>query len=98
MNMYLLSSFPNMIIDSVIVGSVVGELVGKWSVVGCRLVGGLVVRGFNKTPEKQVWGCDFACVHWSIDRGLFCYSNFSFFYVDDKGKRNLIARSIYSNL
>ena len=31
-------------------------------------------------------------------RGLFCYSDFDFFYIDDKEEANLIARSSYSNL
>ena len=31
-------------------------------------------------------------------RGLFCYSNFIFFYIDDKKETNLIARSSHSNL
>ena len=31
-------------------------------------------------------------------QGLFCYSNFNFFYIDDKEKTNLIARSRHSNL
>ena len=33
-----------------------------------------------------------------FDRGLFCYSNFIFFYIDDKEKTNLIARSSHLNL
>ena len=55
MNMFLLSSLPNMIIDSVShwVGSrwVAGWVVGIW------LVGGLVVRIFNETQEKS-------CLDW----------------------------------
>ena len=31
-------------------------------------------------------------------RGLFCYSNFDFFYIDDKEEINLIPRSSHSNL
>ena len=31
-------------------------------------------------------------------RGLFCYSNFNSFYVDDKEETNLIARSNHLNL
>ena len=31
-------------------------------------------------------------------RGLFCHSNFIFFYIDDKEKTNLIARSRDLNL
>ena len=31
-------------------------------------------------------------------RGLFCYSNFNFFYIDDKEETNLIFRSSHSNL
>ena len=30
-------------------------------------------------------------------RGLFCHSNFNFFYIDDKEETNLIARSNHSN-
>ena len=49
-NVFLLSSLPSMIIDSVShwVGSrwVAGLVVGGW------LVGGLVVRRFNETQEK----------------------------------------------
>ena len=53
--------------------------------VGGQLVGGSVVRGFNKAQEK-FGGC------------FFCYSNFILFYIDVKGKANLIARSSHSNL
>ena len=49
MSMFLLSSLSNMIIDSA----------------SDRLVGGLVVREFDKTQEKHVWGSDFACALWS---------------------------------
>ena len=31
-------------------------------------------------------------------RGFFCYSNFNFFYIDDKEETNLIARSSHSIL
>ena len=31
-------------------------------------------------------------------RGLFCCSNFNFFYIDDKIETSLIARSSHSNL
>ena len=30
--------------------------------------------------------------------GLFCYSIITFFYIDDKEKNNLIAKSSHSNL
>ena len=30
-----------------------------------RLVGGLAVRGFNKTQEKHFWGSDFGGELWS---------------------------------
>ena len=33
-----------------------------------------------------------------FDRGLFCCSNFIFFYIDDKEKTNLIARNSHSYL
>ena len=55
--------------------------------VGDRLAGGSVVRGFNETQEKHV-----------SSGGLFSSSIFIFFYIDDKGKINLIARSSHSNL
>ena len=64
---------------------------GKWSVVGW-----LVVRGFDKTLEKKRFGVVILSVHFA--RGLFCYSNFNFFNVDDKEETNLIARSNHSNL
>ena len=31
-------------------------------------------------------------------RGLFCYSNFTFFSINDKEETNLIARSSHSSL
>ena len=48
--MFLLSSLPNMIIDSV--SHWVGSQWVAGLVVGGRFVGGSVVRGFNKTQEK----------------------------------------------
>ena len=33
-----------------------------------------------------------------FSRGLFCYSNFGFFYIDDKEETNLIARSSHLNI
>ena len=47
MNIFLLSSLSNMIIDSA--SHWVG---GRWSVERWSVVGGLVVRGFIKTQEK----------------------------------------------
>ena len=55
MNMLLLSSLPNMIIDSV--SHWVGSRWVAGQVVGGRFVGGSVVRGFNETQEK-------ACLEW----------------------------------
>ena len=54
---------------------------GKWSVID-----GSVVRGFNKTPQKSMFGVMISPVHFV--RGLFCYSNFNFFYVYDKEETN----------
>ena len=53
MNMSLLSSLPNMIIDSVSgwVGSQWVGICGRWSVGWWT-----VVRGFNKTQEKTCLG------------------------------------------
>ena len=51
MNMFLLSSLPNMI------GLVAGGLVGMWSVVSWLVDS--VVRGFNKTQEKTWLQCRF---------------------------------------
>ena len=50
-----------------------------------RLVGGSVVRGFNKNQEKNMFG-------------VVISPDFIFFYIDDKEKTNLIARSSHSNL
>ena len=55
MNMFLLSSLPNMIIDSV--SRWVGSQWVAGLVVGGRLVGGSVVRGFNETQKKT-------CLEW----------------------------------
>ena len=59
MNMLLLPSLSNMIIDSAScwVGGrwlVSREVSGRWS--GGRLNGGSVVYGFNKTQEKKCLG------------------------------------------
>ena len=51
MNMFLLSSLPNMI------GLVAGGLVGMWSVVSWLVDS--VVRGSNKTQEKTCLQCRF---------------------------------------
>ena len=45
--------------------------------VGGQLVGGLVVRGFNETQEKNMFGVVILPVQFS--RGLFCSSMFIFF-------------------
>ena len=61
------------------------EVGGRWvggKVVGGQLVGGSMVRRFNKTLEKNQFGIVISHVH--LGRGLFCYSNVSFFYIDDK--------------
>ena len=55
MNMFLLSSLPDMIIDSM--SRWVGSRWVGGKVVGGRLVGGSVVRGFNETQEKT-------CLEW----------------------------------
>ena len=60
------------------------------------LVGGSVVREFNETQEKNMFGVVISLLQ--FDRGLFCSSIFIFFYIDDKEKINLIARSSHSNL
>ena len=64
--------------------------------IGGRLVGGSVVRGFNETPGKNMFGVVIPPVQ--FDRGFFCYSIFFFFYIGDKEKINLIARSSHSSL
>ena len=65
----------------------------RWA--GGRWVGWLVVRGFNKTQKKNLFvGSDFVYALWL----RFCYSNFYFYYIDDKEKTNLISRSSHSNL
>ena len=53
--MFLLSSLPNMIIDSV--SHWVGSRWVARLVVGGQLVGGSMVRGFNETQEKT-------CLEW----------------------------------
>ena len=45
---------------------------------------------FSVYRKKHVWGSDFA----SALRGLYCYSNFNFFYIDNKEETNLITRGI----
>ena len=66
---------------------------GKWSVVGW-LVGRWSVDLMK--PRKNMFGVVISPVQFG--RGVFCYSNFSFFYIDDKEKTNLIARSSNLNL
>ena len=56
MNMFLLSSLSSILLIQRVVGSVVGGSVGKWSVVGGRLVFGSVVHGFNKTQVETCLG------------------------------------------
>ena len=94
MNIFLLSSLSNMIIDSVSCW-VCGQWVCGWGV-GGRLVDESVVRGFNKTQEKNMF--EVLVLPLQFGRGLFCYSSFSFFYIDNKVETNLIARSSHSNL
>ena len=83
-----------MIIDSVSCW-VCGQWVCGW-VVGGRLVDESVVSGFNKTQEKNMF--EVLVLPLQFGRGLFCYSSFSFFYIDNKVETNLIARSSHSNL
>ena len=45
---------------------------------------------------KNVFGVVISPVHFV--RGLVCYSNFIFFYIDDKEETNLIARSSHLNV
>ena len=52
--------------------------------VGGRLVGRSVARGFNETQEKNVFRVVISPVQ--FDRGLFCSSIFIFCYIDDKEK------------
>ena len=56
------------------VGLVVGCLV-----IGGRSIGASVVRGFNNKNMFEV-----LISHSHFGRGLFCYSNFNFFYIDDE--------------
>ena len=76
-----------------VVSSVVCGLVSKWSVVG-RPVGPWSVD-LIKNPEKNMFWVVISLVHFG--RGLFCYSNFFFFSIDNKEETNLIARSSHSN-
>ena len=72
---------------------------GQWvsgKVVGCLWVVRLVVRAFNKTQEKNVFGLVISPVHFG--RGLFCCSYFNFLYINDKEEVNLIDRSSHLNL
>ena len=43
-----------------------------------------------------MFGVVISRVHFA--RGLFCYSSFIFFCIDDKEELNLVARSSHSNL
>ena len=52
MSIFLLSSLPNVIIDSE--SRWIGGSVGKWSVVGCLVVS--MVRRFSKTQKKTCLG------------------------------------------
>ena len=71
----------------------VGGLLGKWSVVGW-LVGRWPVDLMK--PGKNMSEVVISPVQFG--RGLFCYSNFIFFHIDDKEKANLIARISHLNL
>ena len=68
MNMFLLARLSNMIFEST----------SCW--VGGRIFSESVVRRFNKIQEKHV-GVVILPVHFG--QGLFCYSTFNFFYIDD---------------
>ena len=71
-----------------LVRSVFGESVGKWSVIW---------RSVDLIKStKNMFGVVISSVH--FDRGLFCCSNFNFFYIDDKEETSLIARSSHANL
>ena len=70
MNMFLISSLANLIIDSA------SRWVGGWWV-GGRLVDGSVVRQFDKTLEKSVFGVVISSEHFG--GGLCCRSNFNVF-------------------
>ena len=94
MNMFLLTSLPNMIIDCEQLSRWVGGSPGKWSVVGWQVVS--VVHGFNKTQEKNLFGVKISSMHFGRD--LFCCSNFILFYIDNTEKANLTARNSHSNL
>ena len=56
---FLLSSLPNMLIDSVSHWVVVGGSLGKWSVVGWKV--GRWCADLMKPRKKHVWRGDFAC-------------------------------------
>ena len=62
-----------------VVGSVVGRSVGKWSVDGSS-VGRWSVNLVK--PRKNMFGLVILPLHFG--RGLSCYSNFIFFYNDNK--------------
>ena len=66
--------------------------VGRW--LKGRVVGGPVVR--LTEHGKNTFGVVISAAHFG--RGLFCYSNFSFLYIDDKEETNLITTSSHSNL
>ena len=51
---------------------------GKWLEVGC-FVGRWYVDSIK--PRKNVFGVMISPVRFGL--GLFCYSNFDFFYIDD---------------
>ena len=63
---------------------VVSRSVSRWSV------------DLIKPRIKNMFEMVISPVHFG--RGLFCYSNFNSFYVDDKEETNLIARSNHLNL
>ena len=45
----------------------------------------------GQNSAKDMFGVIFSSVHFG--RRLLCYSNFDFFYIDEKEETNLIARS-----
>ena len=67
---------------------VVGS-VGKWLVVDWSVSQWSVDL---IKPRKNMFGVVISPVHFG--RSLFYYSNFNFFYIDDKEETNLIARAV----
>ena len=74
-----------------------GGSVGKWSVVG-SLIGRWSVDLMN-SRKKHVWSGDFACAICSRFILFFYFYLFIYlFYIDNKEKLNLIARRSHSHL